>query len=75
MSSSLPISYIPGVDDDTDEIELFTQEEWDAMIPKDVWKPNTPKCDCGGWKTYGEKNDAFYHSSWCHVLNYYKGTY
>lgn len=75
MSSSLPISYIPGLDDETEEIPLFSQEEWDAMMPKDIpaYKPIGPACDCGGWKTYGQnKNDAYYHADYCTIRNYYK---
>lgn len=66
---------IPGIDDDTEERELFTMSEWEKMLPSDFpeYKPLGPVCDCGGWKTYGEgKNDTYYHSSWCTILNYWK---
>lgn len=71
MSSSLPVSYIPGLDDKTEE--LISQEEWDIMFPKEPnYKPIGPVCDCGGWKTYGQKNDAYYHADYCTIRNYYK---
>ena len=55
-----PVSFVPGVEDDTEEIEVFTIADWEKM--------NSPSCTCGGWKTYGEKNDRYFHSHWCDVV-------
>lgn len=55
--------YVPGADDPTEEIELFSNAEWEALN-KEIsrpWKP--PICECGSEKVYGEKANV--HSEWC----------
>lgn len=58
---------IPGADDPTEEIELFTIPEWEKMRKEldedDKEKWWIPKCQCGGDKTYGKNSNL--HSNWC----------
>lgn len=61
------MNFLFGVDDDTEELPIFTQEEWDKIAPafKPTYSWSIPICDCGGWKTYGETNNPEFHADYC----------
>lgn len=55
--------YIPGADDPTEKIPLFSPKEWEELSKEFDYNSYKPKCECGCDKTYGANNNL--HATWC----------
>lgn len=62
-----------SVEEASNHIPLFTEEEWEEMMGDPIDEPTVElKCECGVWKVYGRTCDVRMHSNWCSM---YQGEY